>query len=183
MVRTTIIIELLVLLIAGYLVTGVAIATLKRKELLPKKKGGVSRIFWLVGLFAAALCLNNTLAAIILGLCLALTAISLLMIDTEKEKRLAIGLGRLLGVPGTIGIVANVIISIVATGLGKGKMLYWLIAPAFYYLVLAIAGHELRSEEPKKKEKTDFGLPLALTVIFAAGIVAIIVFMNTKGVI
>lgn len=180
--RTTIIIELLVLLIAGYLVTGVAITTLKRKELLPKKKGGVSRIFWLVGLFAAALCLNSAMAAIILGLCSALTAISLLMTDTEKEKRLAIGLGRLLGVPGTIGIVANVIISIVTTGLGKGKMLYWLIAPGLYYVFLAIAGYEL-GKDKQQKRNYDFVLPLALTTVFVVAIAVILVFSKDKGVI
>ena len=186
MTRT--IIELLILLAAGYFTTGVAIATFERREILPK---GGSRILWFIGLVAAAICVNNTMATIVLGLFLIFTVILLLfMMEEPKEKMLAVGLGKILGIPGTLGVVANVIISIATSGFGKGNQLYWLIAPAFYYLVLTIASHELSiSKEPKKKKgkkeerNYEFVLPLALTMVFVAAIVVTLVFAKNKGVI
>ena len=153
----------------------------KRKALSSKEKA----IFWLVGLVLSALQIivfgNGILTAILVALLLVGFFLEL------KTKTILVLL-----LPATVGIIANVIFATIAD-FNKGKSLYWLVAPAAFYLILwfysqmekenaAKSAGKAAPAKPAKKN-FDFVLPLALTVVFAVGIVGIVVFMNSKGVI
>lgn len=152
----------------------------KKKALSSKEKA----IFWLVGLALSALQIiifgNSVLTAILVALLLVGFFLE------PKAKTIMV-----LSLPAVVGIIANVIFATIAD-FNKGKSLYWLIAPAVFYLILWFYSQTEKEEtapagkaKPAKpaKKNFDFVLPLALTVVFAAGIVGIVVFMNSKGVI
>ena len=179
--------ELCVLLITAFFTTGMAITIFKRREILPD---GWSRILWLIGLISAILCLNNPLATVIMAILLIFSIVGgLLMSDDAKEFRLAIGLGKVLGITPALGIVINVIVGCI-TYFNKGKHLYWLIAPALFYLILSIAGRESgkkkeEKEKPEKKERNFDYVPQAILCVALVGaIVAVSAFIiRIKGVI
>lgn len=153
----------------------------KRKALSSKEKA----IFWLVGLALSALQIivfgNGVLTTILVALLLVGFFLEL------KAKTITV-----LSLPAVVGIIANVIFATI-TNFNKGKSLYWLIVPAAVYLILWFysqmekenAAKPAGKAAPAKpaKKNFDFVLPLALTAVFAAGIVVLVVFMNLRGVI
>lgn len=180
------ILELCILLISTFFVTGVAITIFKRREILPD---GWSRILWVIGLIVAVLCLSNPLATATLVILLVFVIIGgLLLSEDSKELRLAVGLGKVLGITPAIGVVFNVIIKSIEN-FNKGKHLLWLIAPVLYYLILSIAGRGLSKagkEKPEEHEKINLEfVPQAILCAALVGAITVVTLfiIRTKGVI
>lgn len=159
-----------------------SVAKKKKAPLSNREKMGI----YFLALIAATLhCLfSKNILAIILGAILLIGCF--IAADTKKKLRSA-KIMFLAGLPALVAIIVDVIFDLFAK---NWKSLVWLLVPVAFCLFLRFYGQmgmEKVEKPEKEKEETefvlDFGLPLALTVIFTAGIIAAIVFMSSKGVI
>lgn len=173
------IIEICILFVLTLFTSSIIIRVLERKQVAEKT--------WrkpLLGflLLAGLLSYFNGVASGALAFFFFLTLLASAYIAKRKEdKRLLIKLGKTAGISATFAIIANFLREL---QLGfRSENLYWLIAPVVFYLILEILGRKYATAKPKGKVSLDFILPLTLTMVFTAGIVVILVFMNSKGVI
>lgn len=170
----TVIVELLILVGIGYFTTGVTIATLARRGLLKTKLK--RSILQFAGLALSALCLYNGVATAVLALLLVSNVFLYWKLRKQGKENLAYTITRILGIPATVAIIINTVV-LLKNNHGP-KSLLWFVGPLIFFLALSNTGRE-----SGKNKNYDFVLPLAVTVVFTAVIVATIVFANSKGVI
>ena len=157
---------IVLLALVGFLTSGITASILIKREILGSN---TKPVIWLVGTVAAIAAgfSKNIAVALLVIFFVALIIFLIFMAENQQEKLLGVKIGQVLAIAPALAIVVSVISEAIKK-FGKGEMLYYLLAPVFYYLCLSVYGRSLTGNKERKKICFDFATPLIVTVVLGA---------------